>query len=89
MKIQLILTIATYLQLPEFFTKMNQSINLPYFDQVLTLLEQNNPEYEFLRSLQPDLKWENFSAFFQTLILELISRLGLLRYMILSFSKSK
>ena len=45
------------------------------------------PTYEFLRSFNPDLKWENFSAFFQTLILESISRLGLLRYMIFSFSK--
>lgn len=46
------------------------------------------PTYQFLRSLKPDLKWENFSAFSQTLILEWVSRLRLLRYLIFSFYKN-
>ena len=58
------------------------------------LLERNItvntlPTYKFLWSLKQDLKIniDDFSALWQTLILEWISRLELMRYMIFSFRK--
>ena len=46
------------------------------------------PTYSFLRSLGTNTGFGNFTAVFETLNLELLSRLKLLKYLVLSFQKS-
>jgi hypothetical protein len=48
---------------------------------------QTMPTYRFLRRLEKSIEAKNLSARTQTLILESITRLRLLRYVILSFTR--
>ena len=45
------------------------------------------PTYSYLRSLRGSVGFKNFTAVFETLNLELLSRLRLLKYLVLSFHK--